>query len=406
VRVRRRLAPSLRALAAHRLRVALALASVAIGVAALLLTSGIGGGARAEVLRGIDAMGTTLVIVRPAPVKRLAARRTVRGVVTSLELEDYDAILGLGAVAGAAPGAEAMVRVKANGQAMVTNVVGTSPSFPQVRRFRIRAGRFFEADDDRRGRRVAVLGARVDQSLFQGDDPLGQAIRIRGVPFEVVGVLEAKGVVAYGSDEDNQVVVPIRTALRRVFNRTWLSAVYASVRDPAMIEQGEGQIRELLRDRHGLGDGGKPDDFAIQSQARVVALQGETARSLTLLTTAMGAIALLVGGTGILALMMLSVKERTGEIGLRMAVGATPGDILLQFLIEASLLALAGWVAGVVAGGLGGAAIAYGTEWRIAVPREALVQSLGMAVLTGLGFGALPARKASRMPPIQALAAG
>jgi putative ABC transport system permease protein len=176
-----------------------------------------------------------------------------------------------------------------------------------------------------------------------------------------------------------------------------------SVRDPGQMQAAEAEIGALLRERHRLD--GKPDDFAVQNKASLLAAQKETAESLTLLTSGLAAIALLVGGAGILALMLLSVKERTGEIGLRRAVGARPRDILLQFLTEATVLALGGWVAGVAAGALGAGAVAFATEWKVGLPLEALLASLAMAGVTGLGFGAFPARKASRMEPIQALSA-
>jgi putative ABC transport system permease protein len=399
IRLDKALRPALRALLAHRLRVTLALASVAMGVAAVVLTSAIGQGAQREVLRGIEAMGTNLLVVRPAPAKRLVARKAVRGLVTSLTVEDSAAIAELGVVGAVVPGAEGALRVKAGSGALVTKVLGTSPAFPGVRNFRIRAGRFFNAADDRAARRVAVLGARVDETLFQGRDPVGQQIRIRSVPFEVIGVLAAKGVQNDGSDEDDQIVIPLRTALRRVFNATWLSTVFVSVRDPAKIDEAEAGIGALLRERHR-----KQDDFEIQNKARLLIMQKEAAESLTLLTAGLSAVALLVGGAGILALMLLSVRERTGEIGLRMAVGARPRDILLQFLAEATALALGGWAVGVAAGALGAAAIAFGTAWKVALPLEALLASLAMAAATGLGFGALPARRASLLPPIEALA--
>ncbi|HKI05781.1 MAG TPA: ABC transporter permease [Thermoanaerobaculia bacterium] len=400
----RALRPALRALLAHRLRVALALSSVAIGVAATVLTSAIGKGAADEVIRGIEAMGgTNLLVVRPAPAKRLVARKAVRGLMTSLELADAEAIAELGLAGAAVPGAEGTLRVRAGNGAMVTKVLGTSPAFPGVRRFQVRRGRFFDAEDDQAARRVAVLGARIEAGLFQDADPVGQWIRIRGVPFEVIGVLEAKGVTADGSDEDDQVVIPIRTALRRVFNSNWLSTVFVSVRDPKRMADAEAAVGELLRDRHRIDEDGALDDFDIQNRTRFLAAQKEMGQSLTLFTTGLSALALLVGGTGILALMLLSVKERTGEIGLRMAVGARPRDILFQFLAESTALALGGWTAGVAAGALGAAAVAFGTEWKVGVPLEALLASLAMAGATGLGFGAFPARKASLMPPIQAL---
>jgi putative ABC transport system permease protein len=376
-----------------------------MGVAAVVLTSAIGRGAEGEVARSIEAMGgTSLLVVRPAQVKRSAARKEVRGVVTSLTVADSEAIAGLPLVQGVVPGTDGPVRVKAGNSALMTSLLGTSPAFPVVRRFQIRQGRFFNEDDDRAARRVAVLGARVREALFPGADPVGQWIRVRGVPFQVIGVLEPKGVTADGSDEDNQIVIPLRTALRRVFNTTWISTVFVSVRDPQRMDDAEAAIGGLLRDRHQRA-GRTGDDFAVQNKAKLLSMQQEAVQSLTLLTAGLSTVALLVGGTGILALMLLSVKERTGEIGLRMAVGARPRDILLQFLAESTALALGGWLAGVAVGALGAGAVAFGTEWKIALPLEALLASLAMAAATGLGFGAFPARKAARLPPIQALAA-
>jgi putative ABC transport system permease protein len=403
MRVGRALAPSLRALFAHRLRAALALASVAIGVAAVVLTSAIGKGARAEVLRRIEAAGTSLLVVRPAEVKRSAARKEVGGIATTLRLEDGEAIGELGLVSEAAPGVEETMRVKAGRRALLTTVVGTSPSFLRVRGFRTESGRFLDPDDEASADRVAVLGARVARALFPDADPTGQEIRVRGVPFEVVGVLAARGTMAEGSDEDNQVLVPVRTALRRVLNGRWLTSVLVQVISPTKRDEAAGEIRELLRDRHRREARGQPDDFAVQDRAKLLALQKQTADSLALLTTGLAALALGVGGVGILALMLLSVKERTAEIGLRMAVGARPRDVLVQFLVEATLLALGGWLGGVALGATAGLVVALGTEWKVAFPAEAALASLAMAVVTGLGFGSFPARQAARLSPIQAL---
>ncbi len=392
---------ALRALLAHRLRVILALSSVAVGVAAVILTSAIGKGAKSEVLKGIEAMGTSVLVVRPAPVKRLVARREVRGFMTSLKAEDAAAIAQLDLVRAAVPSVDRGLRVKAGSGALIATVLGTTPAFLEVRNFQIRGGRFFDAEDERAARRVAVLGARIEERLFPGlfprQTPVGQWIRVRGIPFEIIGVLEAKGVQADGSDEDNQIVIPLRTALRRVFNTTWISAVFVSVRDPERMAEAEAGIAELLRERH------REDDFAVQNRAKMLASRQEMAESLTLLTTGLSGLALLIGGTGILALMLLSVKERTAEIGLRMAVGARPRDILFQFLAEATALALGGWMAGVVIGAVGAGAVAFGTEWKVGVPVGALLASLGMAGVTGLGFGAFPARKAAGMMPVVAL---
>jgi putative ABC transport system permease protein len=401
--LRRGVRPSLRALFAHRVRAMLALTSVSVGVGAVIVTSAIGAGAQREIMRSIERSGTNMLVVRPAQVQRLVARKKISGAVRTLELDDYDAIGGLALVSAAAPGVESNLRVKAGAIGMKTKVLGTSAAFPDVRRFRLRIGRFFDDEDDRAARRVAVLGARVSDTLFPGENALGQEMRIRGVPFEVIGVLQPKGALGDAGDEDDQVLVPIRTALRRVFNVTWLSTVFVSVIDMQHMDEAQGDITALLRARHRTSDTRAADDFEVQNVTRFLAIQQQAADSLTWLTTGLAALALLVGGTGILALMLLSVRERTSEIGLRLAVGATPRDILIQFLLEATLLALGGWMLGALLGASGAAMVAFSTTWPIGLPIGALLASLAMAVTTGLGFGAWPARTAARMLPIGAL---
>jgi ABC-type antimicrobial peptide transport system permease subunit len=419
MKLRRSFRMSLRALFAHKVRAALALASVAVGVAAVVLTSAIGTGAQQEVVRKIETMGTNLLIVRPAQVERLASRKTIRGVVTTLVPEDAAAIAALPSVAHAAPGVDRTARVKAGPFTSMTKVLGTTPPFLRIRNFRVRDGRFFDEADE--FHRVAVLGASTAEALFPDRGAVGSEIRIRGVPFEVIGVLDAKGVTPDGGDEDNQVIVPFRTAMRRVFNTTWLTTIYvtawsAEAAPPLSDSRANGKaealtppsksldaaradIDALLLARHGR------EDFSVQSTTKFLSMQKQTADFLTLLATGLGAIALIVGGAGILALMLMSVRERTGEIGLRMAIGATPNDILAQFLFEATLLALGGWMAGLLVGLIGAAVVALGTEWTLAIPVNALLASIAMVLISGLGFGAFPARKASLLPPIEALVA-
>jgi len=402
VRFGRSLRLSLRALLAHRVRAVLALAAVSAGTAAVVLTSAIGTGVQRDIGRRIESTGVNLLVVRPARLQRSAARRDIGGSATSLELEDYQAIAALPLVRQAAPATMTMpVRIKVDAASSLTRMVGTTPAFPAVRRFEVQRGRFFDDDDDRNARRVVVLGARV-AALFDAD-PVGRQIRIRRVPFDVIGVLAPKGALAEG-DEDNQVVVPIRTALRRVLNVTWLDAVFVSVRDPQALDGAERGIARALGERHRMGRSGQPD-FDIENAARFFAMRKQTVGTLGRLSTGLGAIALVVGGTGILALMLLSVKERSNEIGLRMAVGARPRDILMQFLLEATLLAVGGWAAGLVIGAAGAAGVAVATAWPVAVPVTAVVASFAAAVFLGLGFGTVPARAATRIPPLQALLA-
>jgi putative ABC transport system permease protein len=403
MRLLRGLGISARALFSHKVRTGLTLSSVAVSVAAVVVVSAIGAGAEREIGRQAETMGTNLLVMRPAQVKNSAARKQIRGVVSTLTVEDYDAITELAAVEAAVPGFENTLTAKAGGRSMSARILGTTSAYLQVCRFTVMRGRFINEDDDRHLHRVAVLGARVTEELFAGHDAIGQDIRIRGVPFEVIGVLQAKGIQADGSDQDNQILIPIRTALRRVFNLTWLNPIFVSVRGPNNMAVAETEMTQLLRIRHRLEGGGRPDDFAIQNKTKVLATQRQIADSLTKLALGLAGVSLLVGGIGILALMLMAVKERTGEIGLRIAVGARPSDILLQFLAEATLLAAGGWLAGLVVGLLGAAMVAFLARWRVAVSLQMLVASLATVLIAGLGFGIWPARKASLIPPIRAL---
>jgi len=394
---------SARALFAHKVRAALALASIAVSVGAVVVVSAIGEGAKKEILGQTESLGANLLVVRPAQVKNSAARKQIRGVVSTLTQEDHEAIEELSSVRAAVPGQENTVRVKAGNRSMSVQVLGTTSAYLEVCRFQLERGRFFDDDDNEHARRVAVLGARVDQELFSGQNAMGKGVRIRGVPFEVIGVLKAKGIQADGSDQDNQIVIPIRTALRRVFNLTWLNPIFVSVRDPSEMSAAEDRIAKLLRVRHGLESNGKPDDFSIQNKTRTLAMQRRIAGSLSRLAVGLAGVSLMVGGIGILALMLMSVKERTGEIGLRMAVGARSADIMVQFLAEAMLLAFAGWLAGLALGVCASATVGLVAGWKVAITPSMVLISLGTVLAAGVGFGTWPARRASLITPIRAL---
>ncbi|HEY2164056.1 MAG TPA: ABC transporter permease [Gemmatimonadaceae bacterium] len=402
MKLRRNVGTSVRALFTHRLRTTLAVLSVSIGTAAVLVTNAIGTGADRNIQRGIESLGVNLVVVRPAQVRRTAARRELNGTVKTLTLADYEAIAELPGVARIAPGIDGAVRVKAGTRTVPTQLLGTTPEFFDVRRFRLARGRIFDEDDDRAARRVVVLCARVADQLAD-PDIVGKQVRIRGIPFDVIGVLAPKGVLADG-DEDDQVIVPTRTALRRLLNVTWLSAVYVSTSDPGAVDATETAIGGLLARRHPLRQTLQAA-FEIQDASRFFTLQQRTTAALASLTTVLAGVALGVGGTGIMALMLLSVRERTSEIGIRLAVGASPRDIVVQFLLESLILALSGWTVGAALGGAGALAIKLGMGWPVAVPISALLSSFGVGLVIGLGFGAVPARRASLVQPARALVA-
>lgn len=402
MKLRRNIGTSLRALFAHRVRATLAVLSVSVGTAAVIVTNAIGTGADRDIQRGIESLGVNLVVVRPAEVQRTAARRALGGPARTLTFADYEAIAQVSQIADAAPGIDGGVIVKVGRRAVPTQLLGTTPAFFSVRRFQLSSGRFFDDDDDRASRRVVVLGARVADQLAD-PDIVGKQVRIRAVPFDVIGVLARKGVLADG-DEDDQVVVPAHTALRRFFNATWLSAVYVSAAGPRSVSATEFAIDDVLVSRHPPRQG-RRTDFEIQDASRFFTLQRRTTEALESLTTGLAGVALGVGGTGIMALMLLSVRERTSEIGLRVAVGAAPRDIVLQFLLESLILALCGWTVGLALGCAGALAVTLGVGWPVALPTSALASTFAGGLVIGLGLGAVPAYRASRVQPGRSLVA-
>ena len=402
MKARRAIRLSLRALAANRARTGLVLATIAVGVAGVVTTAALGAGAEREVALSLETLGTNLLIVRPGQVPRLASRRAIGGRAMTLRAADADAVAALPEVAAAAPGVDGAVRVKAGGITTAASVMGTTPAFLEIRGYRLAEGRFIDSADVEASRRVAVLGARVAAALFPGGGAVGRDVRVRGVPFEVVGVLAPKGASIDGGDEDDQLVLPVSTALRRVFNRTWISAVFVSAARPAAMDGTAARVGGLLRIRHRptrLGG----DDFEVQNTARLVALQRQTLALLQWLTLALAAITVAAGGAGVLTLMWLSVSDRTPEIGLRLAVGATPGDVFRQFLTEAALVGAAGWIGGLALASIATLALGWITAWAVAPPADVAALSAAMVALSALGPGLVPAMRAARVAPVRAL---
>jgi putative ABC transport system permease protein len=307
-------------------------------------------------------------------------------------------------MAGAVPVVQGKLRVRSDAGSLAVSVLGTTTQFVRVRNFELSTGRFIDDEEDSPSARVAVLGARVAERLFEGDDPVGRIVRIEGVPFQVVGVLRPKGLSFDGADQDSDVYVPLQTARRRIFNQQSLSVVFAELATGRSVDSAAEEIRELLRERHRIARRGGTDDFEVQDPVKLLALRAEAARMLSIFSSGLGAISLVVGGTGILALMLLSVRERTGEIGVRRALGARARDILLQFLAEATALALSGGLSGMALGTLGIWIVWVTNRWEVRVSLEAALVALGAAAGIGLAFGVFPAVRAARLTPVQALA--
>ena len=407
MRLGRNLLLSAKALLRHRVRTALALSGTAVGVGAVLVMTAVGEGAEAEVVSEIEALGRNLLIVSAGDAPRVPWRRRTQPKVTTLTLEDAAAILEEAPeVARIAPAQDRGRRVKFGQISTMTTVLGTTPDFEEVRDFRVVGGRYFTEEEGRRSARVAVLGSRVRDLLFPYEDPLGKTMLVGKIPFQVIGVLESKGATVDGlSEEDNQVVIPLQTALRRVFNLDYLKMVYVQVRNGDRLDLAEAQIADILRTRHRMAEMERTDDFAIQNQRLILAVRLETVASFNRMILALGGVALLLGGIGILSVMLLSVRERRNEVGLRVAVGARRRDILIQFLVESLFLGSLGGSVGVIAG-LGVAwAVGRGTDWDTVINGTAISVGLISALGVGAVFGVFPAQQAAAMDPIEALRA-
>jgi ABC-type antimicrobial peptide transport system permease subunit len=402
MRATRGLRLSVRAIGSNPARAVLVLATIAVGIGSTVAAGALGAGAEGQVMQSLATLGTNLIVVRPAQVPRLVSRREVAGRVTTLVPADAREIAQLPAVAAAAPGIDGAARAKVGRIAVVASIMGTTPAFRTVRGYRVSAGRFLEDADDVDARRVAVLGARLAAALFPEGDAVGRELRLRGVPFEVIGTLAPKGAAADGGDEDGLLVLPIATAMRRVFNRSSISAVFVSATDVEAMDGTSDAIGRVMRLRHRPGRDGR-DDFDVQNTARQAGRRQQTLAVLDGVTNGLGAVTMLAGGIGVFTLMWLSVADRTAEIGLRLAVGATRTGILGQFLAEALLLTIAGWVAGLAAGGLAIGLLAGATRWPIGLPLDAILASTALSLTTALVAGSVPAVRAARIAPVEAL---
>ncbi len=396
---------ALKAVTAHKLRAALAILGIVVGVAAVIVMLAVGEGAKQDVLGKIQGLGTNILIVSAGQLKNVAGRPQLVGNVTTLDLRDAKAITEeCPAVARVAPIQNRRLAVKYGTGTTNSSVVGTSADFPAVREFRTIVGRFFDTNEVQGAQRVAVVGQTVLTNLGAGRSVVGETLRISNVPFEVIGILEPKGVNYAGIDEDDQILIPIATAFRRVFNLTYLSSLYIQARDERLMGAASKQVTDLLRERHRIR-GDRPDDFTLQTQAEILEAAQETSQTFSLLLGSIAGISLFVGGIGILAMMVISVRERTREIGVRRAVGARRRDILLQFILEATSLSLTGGCIGTVVGVAGGQILGRLTGWPTAISPLALFLAFGVAAVVGVFFGAYPARRAARLDPIVALRA-
>jgi putative ABC transport system permease protein len=394
---------ALHTLGAHKMRTALAVIGIVIGVSAVVLMVAIGRGAQAAVLKKIQGLGTNLIIVTAGKVRIIAGRPRQTGNITTLTVRDAEALASESPAIVSTASFQGKKFLVKYGEASANTVVsGTTPDFPEIRNFRPAAGRFFTDDEAKASMRVAVLGKTVVNNLFEGHAPLGELIRVNNVPFEVIGVLEEKGVNAIGQDDDDLILVPITTVMHRLMNVVYVNNIYVAARDAAHMDKAVSDITSILRERHHLKPG-KDDDFSIQNQMDILRAEQETSETFTMLLGGIAAVSLLVGGVGILAIMLISIKERIKEIGLRRALGARRKDILLQFLMEALVLSIAGGIIGATLGIAGSLIVGWTSELPTSVSPLSVLVAFLFSAATGLFFGIYPARKASELDPIVAL---
>ncbi|MBM3522623.1 MAG: FtsX-like permease family protein [Alphaproteobacteria bacterium] len=378
-----------------------------IGVAAVIAMVAVGTGARETVLAQIRSLGANLIIIIPGNVT-IGGVRLGTGARASLTQDDALALeREIEAVEAAGPTSRGQVQVVNGAVNWSTWLQGVTQSFFVARDWDIAEGRGFEPEEYERGAQVVLLGETVARTLFDDVDPVGETIRVRNVPFRVVGVLARKGQTTGGQDQDDVVVAPLRAAQQRILgvnraNSRAVGSIVVRIRDGEDTAEAEEQIRTLLRQRHRL-QAAQEDDFILRNLAEVAATRDASSRTLSLLLAAIATVSLVVGGIGIMNIMLVSVTERTREIGLRLAIGARRRDVKLQFLLEAVSLAAIGGIAGATLGIIAARMISQLAGWPTLVSPDSVVLAVGVSALVGIVFGFYPAQRASRLDPITAL---
>ncbi len=390
---------ALTGLLGNKLRSFLTMLGVIIGVAAVIIVVAIGQGMKQETLDRIQNLGTNLLMVRPGPSRRSGV--VLETPVINLETEDADEIKkSVKGVLEVAPEVGGSAQAKYRNNNIRTRLTGTTVQYQTVRNWELAEGRFFDNSEIRGRKRVCVIGQEIVDELFYGSSPIGEWIRVNGMPFEVLGVAEEVG-GSWGSP-DNQIVAPLTTVQQRVLGRSNLSMIGVSAQSPAMVDKVEKSIEILLRRRHKLRTG-QPNDFRIMKQSMMLTSMAEAGETMTRLLGGIALVSLLVGGVGIMNIMLVSVTERTREIGIRKAVGARKGDILSQFLIESVVLSVIGGGIGIALGTGICKLLSSGGAWTTIVSPTSILYAFLFAAAVGIFFGLWPAKKAADMDPIVAL---
>ena len=388
-------------LIANKLRSLLTMLGIIIGVAAVIALVSIGNGVKQDIEDSISSLGSNLLVVLPG-APRTPGARSSQGSMKSLKISDYEAIAKLGGVKAASPMTNGSYVVIYQNKNWTTSVAGVNSNFQDVNNWTMTSGRFFSDKNVQNRERVAVVGQTVVKNLFTDEDPVGKEIRVKNIPFRVIGVLKSKGNGTMGNDQDDTVLIPYTTSMERVEGIDYLRRVYVVAKDDGGIDRLQADIENLLRVRHNIKDTNL-DDFNIQNMKSIMETVAQTTGTFTLFLGAVAAISLVVGGIGIMNIMLVSVTERTREIGVRKALGATYSVIVTQFLIEAVVISLMGGFIG-IAFGIGASKVigmVSGMSTIVSVPT--IIMSFAFSMAIGLIFGIYPARKAAKLNPIDAL---
>ncbi len=393
---------ALKALNRNKLRTILTMLGMIIGVGAVITMVALGTGARTTIEERVKSAGTNMIMVNAGNFSQGGVRMG-QGNSTTLIPDDAAAIRQLPGVEYVAAGANTRAQVIAGNQNWSTQIQGTDVDLPLIRSWPTKYGQFFTPQDVTGAQKVAVLGTVVSNTLFGEDvDPTGQIIRIKNQPFKVIGVMTSKGQSAMGQDQDDTVFVPYTTVMKKLQGQTNINNITVSAASSDAIDSTAEEIRGALRIRHKIQNGDS-DDFMVRTLEEMASVQTETTKTMTTLLASIAGVSLLVGGIGIMNIMLVSVTERTREIGLRMAIGARGKDVLLQFLVEAIVLSMIGGMIGIGMGFGLSAAVQRFMQWPADVSPDAIALAFGFAALTGVFFGFYPARKAASLDPIEAL---
>jgi len=393
-----------RALGRNKLRSLLTALGIIIGVACVVATIGIGEGARQQAENQLRSLGTNFLMIFPGTTTSSGARAGF-GTNSKLAYSDVEAIRKeVGSLAYVSASTRTVAQVVYGNQNWSTSIQGGEVEWPAIRSWNLAVGQFFTDADNRAASKVCVLGKTVATTLFGDEDPIGKMIRIKNIPFRVVGVLEQKGGSSMGQDQDDVVIAPYETVRKKLQGTTSVGIILASASSNELVGRAQEELTALLRQRHKINKAmGQEDDFMIRSQTEMLQQAEEQSKTMSYLLWSIAGVSLLVGGIGIMNIMLVSVTERTREIGVRMAIGAKGGDIRAQFLVEAVVLSVIGGSVGIAFGVVIQKVVARFAGWPVSVESQAVALAFVFSALVGITFGFYPALKASRLDPIEAL---